>query len=168
LFFLAVVGVFSGCLPAFGLWLPWATEEQKVKKSLNDVWQALIANDRVVLKQRLDENGAGLFIQQEREKIRTLHIKSYESNIKSVKIDPTTRSWAFVEHETVANLRDGKKMVIGNLSILRKIGGEWKLLTGINKQSPADQGARKESPSASSDKAAFPKGVPPLRIPGTK
>src|SRR5512141_2777994 len=53
LFFLTVVGLFSACLPAFGLWLPWATEEQKVKKTLDDVWQALIANDQALLKKQI-------------------------------------------------------------------------------------------------------------------
>lgn len=161
LLLLAVVGLFWGCLPAFGLWLPWATDEQKVKKSLNDIWQALIANDQTLLKQRLAGTGAKLFIEQERQRIKTFNIKSYDCNIKSVKVDPTTKTWAFVEYETVAKLGDGKKMAVGTLSVLQKIGGDWKLLTGFKTQGKADQGMKKESPSASPrEKAAQTAGPP--------
>ncbi|MGO9566546.1 MAG: hypothetical protein ACLP5H_03290 [Desulfomonilaceae bacterium] len=146
LFLLTVVGLFSACLPAFGLWLPWASEEQKVKKTVDDVWQALTANDQALLKQRLAGSGAKLFIDQERQKIKSFNIKSYECKIKSVKIDPTTKSWAFVEYETVASLGNGKKMAVGALSVLQKIGGEWKFLTGIKAQGIAGQGQKKESP----------------------
>ena len=94
----------------------------------------MTANDQALLKQRLAGSGARLFVDQERQKIKSLNIKSYECRIKSVKIDPTTKSWAFVEYETIANLRDGKKMAVGTLSVLQKIGGEWKFLTGIKPQ----------------------------------
>ncbi len=143
-----VMGLFCDCLPAFGLWLPWATEEQKVKKTLSDVWQALIANDQTLLKQRVAGTGAKLFIEQERQRIKTFNIKSYDCNIKSVKVDPTTKTWAFVEYETVARLGDGNKMAVGTLSVLQKIGGDWKLLTGFKTQGKAEQGKKKESPSA--------------------
>ena len=149
LILLTVVGLFWGCLPAFGLWLPWATEEQKVKKTLNDIWQALIANDQTLLKQRVAGNGAKLFVEQERQRIKTFNIKSYDCNIKSVKVDPTTKTWAFVEYETVARLGDGHKMAVGTLSVLQKIGGDWKLLTGFKTQGKVDPGKKKESPSAS-------------------
>lgn len=148
LFFLTVVALFSACLPAFGLWLPWATEEQKVKKTLNDVWQALIANDQALLKNQIAGNGAKLFIDQERQKIKSFNIKSYECKIKSVKIDPTTKAWAFVEYETVAKLGDGKKMAVGTLSVLQKIGGNWKFLVGFKTQGMAGQVPKRVSPSA--------------------
>lgn len=165
LLLLMVVGLFWGCLPAFGLWLPWASEEQKVKKTLSDIWPALIVNDQRLLKQRVAGSGVKLFIDQERQRIKTFNIKSYDCNIKSVKVDPTTKTWAFVEYETVAHLGDGNKMAVGTLSVLQKIGGDWKLLTGIKTQGKADQGMKTESPFASpqgkatTQSAGPPKGV---------
>jgi hypothetical protein len=166
LFFLTVVGLFSACLPAFGLWLPWATEEQKVKKTVNDVWQALIANDQVLLKNQIAGNSAKLFIDQERQKIKTFNIKSYECKIKSVKIDPTTKAWAFVEYETIAKLGDGKKMSGGTLSVLQKIGGSWKLLAGFKAQGSAAHGPSKASPAALPGKTEAQSAKPPESVPG--
>jgi hypothetical protein len=166
LFFLTVVGLFSACLPAFGLWLPWATEEQKVKKTLDDVWQALIANDQVLLKKQIAGNGAKLFIDQERQKIKTFNIKSYECKIKSVKIDPTTKTWAFVEYETVAKLGDGKKMAVGTLSVLQKIGGNWKFLAGFKTQGTGGQGPKKVSPSALPGKTDAQSAKPSVGVAG--
>ena len=165
LFFLTVVVLLSACLPAFGMWLPWATEEQKVKKTLDDVWQALIANDQVLLKKQIAGNGAKLFIDQERQKIKTFNIKSYECRIKSVKIDPTTKTWAFVEYETVAKLGDGKKMYIGSLAVLQKMGGDWKLLSGFKTQGTAGQGP-KVSPSAVPGKTEAQSARPSVGVPG--
>jgi hypothetical protein len=147
------MGLFSASLPAFGLWLPWATEEQKVKKTLNDVWQALIANDQMLLKRILAGTGAKLFIDQERQKIKSLKIKSYDCTIKSIKIDPGTKAWAFVEYETVANLSGGKKLPSGSLAVLQKIGGEWKFLTGVKTQAIGNQGTKEEKPAVSPGKA---------------
>ncbi len=164
LFFLTVVVLLSACFPAFGLWLPWATEEQKVKKTLDDVWQALIANDQVLLKKQIAGNGAKLFIDQERQKIKTFNIKSYECRIKSVKIDPTTKTWAFVEYETVAKLGDGKKMSVGSLSVLQKMGGDWKLLAGFKSQGTAGLGP-KVSPSALPGKTDAQSAKPSVGVP---
>jgi hypothetical protein len=166
LFFLTFVGLFSACLPAFGLWLPWATEEQKVKKTLDDVWQALIANDQVLLKKQLAGSGAKLFIDQERQKIKNFNIKSYECKVKSVKIDPTTKTWAFVEYETVAKLGDGKKMSVGTLSVLQKIGGNWKLLAGIKTQGTAGEGPKNVSPFALPGKTDAQSAKPTVGVPG--
>jgi hypothetical protein len=166
LFFLTVVGLFSACLPAFGLWLPWATEEQKVKKTLDDVWQALIANDQVLLKKQLAGSGAKLFIDQERQKIKNFNIKSYECRIKSVKIDPTTKTWAFVEYEIVAKLGDGKKMSVGTLSVLQKIGGNWKLLAGVKTKGIAGQAPKRVGPSALPGKADAQSAPPSVGVPG--
>jgi hypothetical protein len=165
LFFLTVAGLFSACLPAFGLWLPWASEEQKVKKTLDDVWQALIANDQVLLKKQIAGNGAKLFIDQERQKIKTFNIKSYECKIKSVKIDPTTKAWAFVEYETLAKLGDGKKMSAESLAVLQKIGGTWKLLAGIKTQGTAGQSLKRVSPSALPGKADATGAKPSAGVP---
>ncbi len=166
-FFLTVMGLFSASLPAFGFWLPWASEEQKVKKTLNDVWQALIANDQVLLKRSLAGTGAKLFIDQERQKIKSLNIKSYDCTIKSVKIDPATKAWAFVEYETVANLGGGKKLPSGSLAVLQKIGGEWKFLTGVKTQAISTQGTKEEKPAVSPGKTGSespqPSGGRPAR-----
>jgi hypothetical protein len=166
LFLITAVGLFSACLPAFGLWLPWATEEQKVKKTLDDVWQALIANDQVLLKKQIAGNSAKLFIDQERQKIKAFNIKSYECKIKSVKIDPTTKAWAFVEYETTAKLGDGKKMSAGSLAVLQKIGGNWKLLAGFKTQGTAGQGLKKVSPSSLPGKTDAPGANPSVSVPG--
>ena len=166
LFFLTVVGLFSACLPAFGLWLPWASEEQKVKKTVDDVWQGLIANDQALLKKQIAGNGTKLFIDQERQKIKTFNIKSYECKIKSVKIDPTTKAWAFVEYETVAKLGDGKKMAVGTLSVLQKIGGNWKFLAGFKTQGTAGQVPKKVSPSALPGKTDAQSAKPSVGVAG--
>ena len=166
LFFVMIMSVFSGCLPAFGLWLPWATEEQKVKRALNDIWQALIANDQAVLKQRLAGDGVKFFIDQERQRIKSFGIKSYECRIKSIKIDPATRAWAFVEQETVAKLANGKEMAAGTISVLQKIKGEWKLLTGYKTRNQPDRSKKKENPLAFPGERTSPSAPPPASVPG--
>lgn len=151
-FFLMVVILFSACLPAFGLWLPWATEEQKVKKTLDDVWKALIANDQIVLRQSLTGTSVKPFIDQEKQKIKHFDIRSYDCKIKSVKIDPTTKAWAFVEYEAVAKMGDGKKLPMGSVAVLQKIGGQWKFLTGVKTQMMANQESKDKKSAKVTDK----------------
>jgi hypothetical protein len=167
-FFLVVLGVFSTCAPAFALWLPWATEEQKVKKTLNDVWQALIANDQTTLKRSLAGTGAKLFIDQERQKIKSFNIKSYDCTIKNVNIDQATKAWAFVEYQAVANLNDGKKLPMGSVAVLQKIGGEWKFLTGVKTQGIANQGKKDEKSAALQDDKGRQKPQPPEAPPASQ
>ncbi len=135
LFLIAIAGICSVCLPAFGLWLPWATEQQKVKKALTGIWQAVIANDQRALKPLIAGNSAQLFIDRERRKIKALNIKSYDCKIKSVKVNPGNRSWAFVEYETIAKLGNGKKLATGTISVFQKVGGEWKLWPDFKRRS---------------------------------
>jgi hypothetical protein len=115
--------------PAFCLWLPWATEEAKVKKTLEEIWQALIKDDRKLVSQYLAGAGTENFIRQERDLIERLKIKEYECRVRSVQVDQATRQWAFVDLEKVAILSDGSTFVRRDLSVLQKINGLWRLVT---------------------------------------
>jgi len=101
-------------------------------------------------------------------KIKNFNIKSYECKVKSVKIDPTTKTWAFVEYETVAKLGDGKKMSVGTLSVLQKIGGNWKLLAGIKTQGSVGAGPKNASPSALPGKTDAQSAKPSESVPGVQ
>jgi len=116
--------------PAFALWLPWATEEAKVKKAVVDVWQALINNDQRFLTVHVAGNGAKIFIDQELALIQSLGIKKYDCQIKKVTVLPPDNNWAIVEFDKVATLRSGQEFTNKTFSILSKADGEWKVMMG--------------------------------------
>jgi len=127
---LLILSLLSFAAPAAALWLPWATEEAKVKKAVVDVWQALIDNDQRFLTDHVAGNGAKIFIDQELALIQSLGIKKYDCQIKKVTVLPPDNSWAIVEFDKVATLRSGQEFTNKSFSILGKADGEWKVMMG--------------------------------------
>lgn len=113
---------------ASALWLPWASEHDKVTKALNEVWQALVENDRNKLKDYVAGTGAVLFIAQEEALVKRMKIKEYDCRPKTITIDSGTGSWAFVDLEKVAKLEDGGTFTRRDMTVLKKIDGLWRLL----------------------------------------
>lgn len=122
-----VAVVFAGS-PALGLWMPWATEQDKVSKTLNDVWEALIRNDRAALKQYVMGLGSDLFIEREREIIERMKIREYECRPKSITIDPGNGVWAFADVEKIGKLENGNTFFRRDMSVLKKVDGLWRLV----------------------------------------
>ena len=116
---------------ALAIWLPWASEEDKVKKALTDVFQALVTNDRRTLSDLVKGNAAQRFIDQEQEQIRNLAVKEYQCRVMRMNIDQVQKTWAFVEYNKIATLTNGKQLTTAGSSVFRKIDGDWKLLTGV-------------------------------------
>ena len=114
--------------PAVGLWLPWAGDKDKIEKTANDVWRALVNKDLKTLRLHVAGSGATLFIKQEIQIINSLKIEGYECHVKKLQLEPLYGNIAFVELEKIGTQEDGEQITRRNLSIFRKAGGEWKLL----------------------------------------
>ncbi|MEJ2718888.1 MAG: hypothetical protein P8182_17450 [Deltaproteobacteria bacterium] len=130
----SLVTISSRVPAAFGLWLPWAKEEDKISKKLNDIWSALVNKDQRALKQYLSGNGAQAFIDQEEQVIKTFKIKGYQCTVKRVQFDPSTKKWAFVEFERIGSTEDGKEKKDRLLRVMKKVGNQWKLLTDVKRR----------------------------------
>lgn len=131
---LCLVTIISGAPTAFGLWLPWASEEDKISKQLNDIWTALVHKDQRALRQYLSGKGAQAFIDQERQIIKTFKIKGYHCTVNRVQFDPSTKKWAFVEFERVGSTEDGGEKTDRLLRVMKKVGSQWKLLTDVKRR----------------------------------
>jgi hypothetical protein len=118
-------------LPSSGYWLPWATEQDKIKKSLNDIWKGLIDEDLRLLKGYLIGAGVETFLKQEKEEIRSKEVKSYTIRIRQVSLSGQNADAGFVEFEKVATLKNGTEVIVPGLTMVRKIGGVWRLVTGV-------------------------------------
>ncbi len=138
---LTVAVVSFGSLKAHALWLPWATDKDKIEKRLGEIWAALIARDRQLLKRIIVGDGVEQFIDHELDQIQTLKIKKYESKVNSVQIDRASGSFAFVDFERTGTTEDGKKIVSRFFKAFKKVGEDWKLMTGAERKktkTPAD------------------------------
>jgi len=158
----------SAAPPAFGLWLPWATEQDKVAKVLNDVWQALVVNNKDVLNQGLAGGGAAeLFVKSEQEVIKSQGITKYDCRIRKIQIDPTTGTFAFVEYDKIATVRNRGQIASGAMAVLQKIDGRWKLVTGTstkNKATEMREKASKDLAERGGGAAPALRAVPPARV----
>jgi hypothetical protein len=141
-FALAVLLLFAQS-PAWGLWLPWATEQDKIQRTLNDVWQGLVANNLAALQHILGGNGVGSFIKQETDLIKSQGIKNYNCTVKKIQYDPTTGSWAFVEYEKTATMEDSNEVTTAALAVLQKTGGQWKMIASTKDRRKAEQKEKK-------------------------
>jgi hypothetical protein len=128
---LAILLLLSFTAPALAVWLPWATEEAKVKKAVVDVWQALINNDQRFLAEHVAGSGAKVFIEKELALIQSLGIKNYDCRIKKVTILAPDPRWAIVEFDKVATLSSGEQFTYKAYSLLGKADGEWKIMMGV-------------------------------------
>lgn len=127
---LSVLWLLSSAAPSLALWLPWATEEAKVKKAVVDVWQAMVNNDRRFLADHVAGTGAQVFVDQELALIQSLGVKKYHCQIKKVTILPPDNGWAIVEFDKVATLSSGEEFTNKAFSFLGKADGEWKVMMG--------------------------------------
>jgi hypothetical protein len=144
-----VLCLFLGYSPALSIWLPWASEQDKVKKTVTDVWSALIRNDRIILKQNLTGTAVDMFINRERENILREKIREYTCRNYKIKIDPQTGSLAFVEFDKVATIQGGGQRTSAEVSVLRKIGSNWFMVVGVQKKARAPQDLRRLREEAS-------------------
>lgn len=126
LFAVSVVCVLA--TPSLGLWLPWATEQDKVKQTLNEIYKALIANDRKMLDECLVGVGTAQFIEYEQSLIKRMKVKEYDCKPRSIQIDPGSGAWAFVDLEKIAKLENGDTFTQRSMVALKKVAGLWRLL----------------------------------------
>ncbi len=147
---LLILGLTWGVSPAPGVWLPWATDKDKIVKSLNEIWTALLAGNRAAAMAYLMGPAAPHFIDQEMARIRMLKIKEYECRVGNVTFDPVSKVFAFVDLEKIATLENGKQVKDRSLKTMRKVGDDWKLLVRV----------RKKREKTMSSNAAAPTKVP--------
>ena len=143
------------------LWLPWASEQDKVTKVLNEIWQALVDNDRKMLKDYVTGTGSELFIAQEEALIKRMKIKKYDCRPKRITIDQGTGSWAFVDLEKVAKLENGETFTRRDMTVLKKFDGLWRLLIEPKKSRRSKEKSSKlpaEESRASSAQDGAPAG----------
>lgn len=131
-FALACVMLFGWTVPAWSYWLPWATEENKISRRLNEIWDALIAKDRTKLKYYVIGAGAKNFIEQEMDVIKQLGIKSIECRVTNLRL--ANHEWAFVEFEKTDTLVKGGELKNRYMRAMRKIDNDWRLITNIRKR----------------------------------
>jgi len=131
-----------GSVPAFGLWLPWATEEDKIGKRLNDIWTALLAKDVRSLKRYLGGSAVQPFIDRELEAIRTQGITGYRCAIGRVQFDSAGGEFAFVEYDRFVTTADGRTVAGRAFHVFRKIRGDWKLITGLRSRRRSGRGGQ--------------------------
>lgn len=154
------VALFMVSTPVFALWLPWATEEAKIKKTVDDIWQALLTNDRVFLVRNLTGARVSWFIDWHRNEIRQLGIKALSCNFKTITIDSVQGSTAWVTYQRVATLKDGSQIPTDTLAAMKKVNGYWKLVTDLKstrqqkREDERDQAAEDENPDPLSGSAA--------------
>lgn len=152
-----------GSVPAFGLWLPWAAEEDKIGKRLNDIWTALLVNDVRSLKWCLAGSAVQPFIDRELETIRTQRITRFRCAIRRVQFDSAGGEFAFVEYDRFVTTADGRTVAGRAFHVFRKIRGDWKLITGLRSRRRSDRAGKygKRGRSGESNTGNFgPEGSP--------
>jgi len=166
---LAVLCVLIGSTPAVCIWLPWATDEAKIKKTVADICHALILNDSLTVMQNLTGTGASTFFARQREVILRDKIRDYTCQNYKIQIDPQTGSFAFVEFDKIAAMQGGTARAGTERWVLRKIEGNWLLVTGIKKKDKVPQALRRLKEEAlkrfGSDNVAPPADRPPTDEP---
>ncbi|MBI5571447.1 MAG: hypothetical protein HY914_16000 [Desulfomonile tiedjei] len=129
---LSLVAVLMASAPAFALWLPWAGEEDKIKKVVSDVWRGLVSNDQALLSKNLAGEQIQWFVDNHQNAVKRLGIQSYQCLFQTVTLDPAQGATAQVTYETVATLEDGSRLVSKIVSTVGKVNGEWKLLADVD------------------------------------
>jgi len=131
---LTLVVILAGVAPAWALWMPWATEETKITKRIEDIWAAFMVKDVKTLEKYVTGIAAKTFIDQELEQIRLLKAKSYKCRVASVRFDGPAQEFAFADVEKIATLEDGREVVNRAWLVLKKVDKEWKLLADAGKK----------------------------------
>jgi hypothetical protein len=153
---LSLVAIISGAPAAYGLWLPWASEQDKIGKKLNDIWSALVNKDERALRQYLSGKGAQAFIDQEQQLIKTFKITGYHCTVKRVQFDPSAKKWAFVEFERTGSTEGGTEKTDRLLRVMKKEGNEWKLLTDVKRRKDRRARQQRRQGKAGEDKKSQP------------
>jgi hypothetical protein len=166
---LLILGLTWGVSPAPGVWLPWATDKDKIVKSLNEIWRALLAGNRAAAAAYLMGPAAPHFIDQEMARIRMLKIKKYECRVGKVNFDPVSKVFAFVDLEKVATLENGEQVKDRSLKTMRKVGDHWKLLVRARKKRDktprSASAAPTKSPNRQSSQTGKIAGAPAPNMP---
>ncbi len=144
---------------AFGISLPWLSEDSAVERVLNKIWYAILHRDEKSLR---TEYLTGLtvdnFLKQEIDQINRMGIQEITCRIKKIELDPVNKQWAWVDFEKSAHLKSGQTLSARSLAVFKKENGFWKLVTGAstrrNPRKPA-QPAPGKSKARQGDK---PKG----------
>ncbi len=121
-----------GAIPTFGYWLPWAKEQDKITRRLNEIWAALIDNDRHSLRGYLTGNAVEPFIDQERAYVESFKIKQYGCKVEKIDIDKVRGEFAWVELVRNATQEGGSQITDRFLKVMKKVGNDWKLLTNTD------------------------------------
>lgn len=124
-----VLCVISWTGQAFALWLPWASERQKIERSLNQIWSSLIDKDDYYLGLYITGSRPSTFVEDERKAIKAQRIEEVRIRVKNVRFDPRTGRMAFVVFEKTGVRDDGKEISETFMRVMKKEGGEWRLIT---------------------------------------
>lgn len=155
------IALVASALPSFGFWLPWAKEEDKIAKRLDEIWAAVLLEDRKMLGTYVLGDGAQTFIDQEIAHAKMMKVKSYKSRVEKADLDPTTQQFAFADVTRTATHEDGGTTSDRSLRVLKKVNRDWKLIVDI----PQNRRTGNEtSPRAaqSTDQKRFDSGTQPL------
>jgi hypothetical protein len=153
-----VLGALFGPTNTYGLWLPWAKEEDKVKKAVEDVWKALIWNDKKLLKEIVAGPAAQAFVDQQMAVIKNNGIKNYQCQFKNVTVDKVQGKIAFAEYYKIATLNNGSTVSESVLSAVEKIDGQWKMTQGHKSKKEDNEKENDMSPVGASDEDHLPTG----------
>jgi len=138
---LALVGT---ALPSFGLWLPWAKEGDKIAKRLNEIWAAVLLEDRKTLRMYVLGDSAQAFIDQEIAHAKNTKVKSYTSRVQKTTVDQVLGQFAWVEVERTATYADGNTRTERFLRVLKKVDQDWKLIVDV----PKDRKQKEKAPGS--------------------
>ena len=128
---LTVVGLAGPCL-AFRL--PWtASDENVFQDLLNEIWSAILENNRAALKTMIVGFGTDAFIAQERQFARTVGASSFSIKVRSVRFDHL-KAFAFVDFERIGTLKNGTAVSHRFLKTFRREGQNWKLVANAVKK----------------------------------
>lgn len=130
----ALLAVLWLAAPAVVESFPWTSEKDRIEKRLNQIWQALLRNDQKWLRGFVLGPGEDAFVNQELDVIKRLGITGYECKAINVSLDNVTGHMAWVDVELIATLDDGQRSSRRGLRVLKKVGGEWKLIAVVRKK----------------------------------
>lgn len=115
---------------AHALWMPWATEPDKIKKCIDDVWKAFLSGNRGLLEENLVTGPSSqTFIAQELDFIRKMGVVDFYFRFRNIKVDRVKNEWAWVTLDKIARLRNGARMNTSTVMVFKKVDGFWKLYT---------------------------------------
>ena len=128
------------------LWMPWATEKDKIHARIDRIWAALLNRDLKTLKASIEGPMAATFIDQELSVIRTFSIRKFSFKIEQITLDPAKGEFAFVQFEKNAVQADGGKLSSKVFLVFHKVDGRWKLTLTKRKRRAAQEDEKRKKP----------------------